>query len=538
MAALDTIDNTLVMCWLPLLVLIAGFIYLWFYYVDFAAIQGIPEIPGGSLLHGHLYQLGQDHATTTEKWAKEYDWPIYQIRLGNRRVVFLNGFEIARDWLVTRQGCTIDRPLLYTFHGIVSKTSASTIGSNPWNDRTKKQRRVVGSLTTTPAIMRLTGLLDLETWQMIQGIFEASKEGNAISPHIYQKRLALNIVLMFCYERRFEDIADPLMSGILADAKVISSFRSTNSNAQDYIPYLRFGFLQDKNRAAAAKEVRGRRDMWLAALLEEVKESIAAEKAKSCVASGLLTDTHENLTRHDVRTILGGLMSGGFETVLATAIAGIAYLASPEGQIIQATAYNDIIDGYGSVETAFQQAVTDEKSPYVAAFVRETLRYYPPLHILPPRQTYQEFEWNGVKIPKGVMVLANAQAINHDPATYGPDAHIFRPERWTDPSLANKVSAPYHFSYGAGSRMCTAVNFSNRILYAIFLRLIVTFEIRQSDTEPPNLHYIDYNCDTTAQGAIPRDFKAYFKLRDREAFDACMKQSEENTRDVTNGIVR
>lgn len=132
MAALDTIDNTLVMCWLPLLVLIAGFIYLWFYYVDFAAIQGIPEIPGGSLLHGHLYQLGQDHATTTEKWAKEYDWPIYQIRLGNRRVVFLNGFEIARDWLVTRQGCTIDRPLLYTFHGIVSKTSGKYSDTSPW----------------------------------------------------------------------------------------------------------------------------------------------------------------------------------------------------------------------------------------------------------------------------------------------------------------------------------------------------------------------------------------------------------------------
>lgn len=115
----------------------------------------------------------------------------------------------------------------------------------------------------------------------------------------------------------------------------------------------------------------------------------------------------------DVCTILGGLMSGGFETVLATAIAGIAYLASPEGQNTQATAYKDIIDGYGSVEAAFQQAVTDEKSPYVVAFVRETLRYYPPLHILPPRQTYRDFEWNGVKIPKGVMVLANAQAINH-----------------------------------------------------------------------------------------------------------------------------
>lgn len=125
-----------------------------------------------------------------------------------------------------------------------------------------------------------------------------------------------------------------------------------------------------------------------------------------------------------------------------------------------------------------------------------------------------------------------------DPTTYGPDAHIFRPERWTEPNLSNKVPAPYHFSYGAGSRMCTAVNFSNRILYAAFLRLIVSFKIRQSETEPPNLHYIDYNRDTTAQSALAKDFKAYFEVRDREKFDACMAQSEKNTRDVTNGMVR
>ena len=65
-------------------------------------------------------------------------------------------------------------------------------------------------------------MLDLETCQMVQGLFAASQGDKAISPHIYQKRLALNIVLMFCYGRRFEEIADPLMLGILADTKVIS----------------------------------------------------------------------------------------------------------------------------------------------------------------------------------------------------------------------------------------------------------------------------------------------------------------------------
>lgn len=192
----------------------------------------------------------------------------------------------------------------------------STIGTNPWNERTKKQRRVVGSLTTSPAIKRLAGMLDMETSSMVKGLFEASKAGNAVSPHVYQKRLALNVVLMFCYGRRFEDIADPLLHRILGDAKIISrcidlflklplgraltyrtySFRSTNSNAQDYIPYLRSYLFRDETRSSIANEVRGRRDQWLATLLEEVRASVATDGRKNCVASGLITDNQENLT--------------------------------------------------------------------------------------------------------------------------------------------------------------------------------------------------------------------------------------------------
>lgn len=117
-------------------------------------------------------------------------------------------------------------------------------------------------------------------------------------------------------------------------------------------------------------------------------------------------------------------MSGGFETILATAIAGIAYLGSAEGQAAQEKAYSELIDASGDVETAYREAVEAEKSPYVVAFVRETLRHYPPLHILPPRQTYQGFEWEGASIPKGVMVLVNAQAINHGTSWFGVTSSV------------------------------------------------------------------------------------------------------------------
>lgn len=106
-----------------LAVVVVPYIWLRFFYVDFAKIEGIPEIPGGDLVNGHFYELGEDHATTAEKWSLQHGWPVFQVRMGQRRAVFLNSFSAAREWLVTNQASTPDRPRLYTFHGIVSATS-------------------------------------------------------------------------------------------------------------------------------------------------------------------------------------------------------------------------------------------------------------------------------------------------------------------------------------------------------------------------------------------------------------------------------
>lgn len=100
-------------------------VWLWLraFYVDIPRIKGIPEIPGGSLIAGHLYKLGKDHATTAEAWAQQYGWPVFQLRMGRRRAVVINSFDAAREWIIKNQASTLDRPWFYTFHGVVSKTS-------------------------------------------------------------------------------------------------------------------------------------------------------------------------------------------------------------------------------------------------------------------------------------------------------------------------------------------------------------------------------------------------------------------------------
>lgn len=207
------------------------------------------------------------------------------------------------------------------------------------------------------------------------------------------------------------------------------------------------------------------------------------------------------------------LVSGGFETLSTTGLAGLGYLSSPQGQDIQARAFKAIMEVYSSPEQAWSDCLQEERVPYIVALVREMLRYYAAIQLLPPRQTCKDFEWNGVTIPSKVAVYQNAQAINHDTTAYGPDSDQFRPERWLEENGTFKVGAPYHYSFGAGSRMCTAVALSNRILYALFLRLILHFEFTASPTSSPSTHYVDLNEDTTGQTVIVKRYSISLKER-------------------------
>lgn len=116
-------------------------------------------------------------------------------------------------------------------------------------------------------------------------------------------------------------------------------------------------------------------------------------------------------------------MSGGFETIFSTATITIGFLSTAEGQKVQQEAYDDIMSVYDTPEEAFRECLAEEKSPYITALVKESLRFYPPLKLLPARQTFKEFEYQGATIPKGVLVYVNTQAVNHGTL---PPSRFFR----------------------------------------------------------------------------------------------------------------
>ncbi|KAJ5765239.1 hypothetical protein N7520_004798 [Penicillium odoratum] len=500
---------------------------------DIPHIKGLPEIPGAVPVFGHLLRLGDDHASVCESWWRKYGHSVFQIRLGNTRAVVVNSFEDCRKMLLGHQNAIIDRPKLYTFHGVVSSTQGFTIGSSPWDESCKKKRKAAGTALGRPALRNYHPMFDLESYCIIRDLHLDSSNGAIeLSVRPYIQRYALNTTLTLCYGIRMDAVYDDLLREILHVGSAISLLRSASENLQDYIPILRY--MPNNEKTARSKELRDRRDAYLNLLLDKVREMIKKGTDKPCISAAILKDEETKLTGVEVSSICLSLVSGGFETIPGTLTSAIGSLSTPEGQIWQDRAYEDIKRYYPDIREAWTSCISEEKVPYVNAIIKEAGRYYTVSSMSLPRKTVTEVNWNGAIIPPKTMILINAQAGNHDVDHYGPDGGKFDPERWlkslTPPEEKETTGLP-HLSFGSGSRACSGQFIASRLLYCALIRLLASYKIVASEDSPPNTDYVEYNQFKTALVAIPKDFKVRLIPRDDAVTSECLNLAEQRTKE-------
>jgi phenylacetate 2-hydroxylase len=242
------------------------------------------------------------------------------------------------------------------------------------------------------------------------------------------------------------------------------------------------------------------------------------------------------------------MVSAGLDTVPGNLIMGIAHLSSPEGQIIQQKAYDEIMKVYPSGD-AWEKCLTEEKVPYITAFYREVLRYYTVIPICLPRVSIKDIQYGDAVIPAGttffmvsvkypkcqiretcLYFVQNAWAADYDESHF-KDPKKFIPERYLD---LEEGSGTVHYAYGAGSRMCVGSHLANRELYTAFIRLISAFRILppKDPKDLPILDGLECNAIPTSLTTEPKKFKVRFVARDSERLREWMEGSDERTKDL------
>ncbi|UJA22047.1 cytochrome P450 [Thermoleophilia bacterium SCSIO 60948] len=172
------------------------------------------------------------------------------------------------------------------------------------------------------------------------------------------------------------------------------------------------------------------------------------------------------LDDRQIRDQVMTLLFAGHDTTTAT-IAFLFYelarhphvLAGLEAEVAQAL--QGCFPGYGELMGG--------GLPRLDAALDETLRLYPAAW-LGPRRAQETFEFAGGTIPRGAYVEYSSWATHHLPELF-PEPEAFRPERFTDGSVARLPKGAY-LPFGGGSRTCIGMRFGQLEIKASAARML------------------------------------------------------------------
>lgn len=123
--------------------------------------------------------------------------------------------------------------------------------------------------------------------------------------------------------------------------------------------------------------------------------------------------------------------------------------------------------------------------PYVAAMIKETLRWRPTVPMVPPHQVTENFEFNGHFIPAGTILIINSIALSGE----FDNAHEFQPERWIDRSEARTTHN--FWGFGGGRRICVGWKVAEQALFIAFARLLYCLELSPVRSPLRLVHHLD-----------------------------------------------
>lgn len=93
---------------------------------------------------------------------------------------------------------------------------------------------------------------------------------------------------------------------------------------------------------------------------------------------------------------------------------------------------------------------------YLRCIIKETLRMHPPVPLLLPHYSSEDYTVQGFRIPRRTMFLVHAWAIQHDPEIW-VEPEKFKPERFDEGSSKKGIKHGHGLTFmpfGSGRRGC------------------------------------------------------------------------------------
>ncbi|XP_024357339.1 ent-kaurene oxidase [Physcomitrium patens] len=450
-----------------------------------------PAIPGGLPVLGNLLQLTEKkpHRTFTA-WSKEHG-PIFTIKVGSVPQAVVNNSEIAKEVLVTKFASISKRQMPMALR-VLTRDKTMVAMSDYGEEHRMLKKLVMTNLLGPTTQNKNRSLRDDALIGMIEGVL-AELKASPTSPKVVNVRDYVQRSLFpFALQQVFGYIPDQVevlelgtcvSTWDMFDALVVAPLSAViNVDWRDFFPALRW--IPNRSVEDLVRTVDFKRNSIMKALIRAQRMRLAnLKEPPRCYADIALTEaTH--LTEKQLEMSLWEPIIESADTTLVTSEWAMYEIAkNPD---CQDRLYREIVSVAGT-----ERMVTEDdlpNMPYLGAIIKETLRKYTPVPLIPSRFVEEDITLGGYDIPKGYQILVNLFAIANDPAVWS------NPEKW-DPErmLANKkVDMGFRdFSlmpFGAGKRMCAGITQAMFIIPMNVAALVQHCEWRLSPQEISNIN--------------------------------------------------
>ena len=455
-----------------------------------------PPGPWGLPLLGYLPFVGRKMHLKLTDLAKRYG-DVYQIRLGSRKIIVVNGQRAIKNALVGKNDFA-GRPDFYSYRTFSKSSGEGNLGgfetySPEYMAKKQALVRIIHSFTHNRR--EELGKVAQEALDYLVGEIE-KRDGEPFHPEPILYRTVSIIMGYICYGKEY-DKDSPHVTQLLNTANNFGKLVAFGV-LYDYIPVI--GFLL-KDRLKKFEE--------LLQILSECQEKMAPASKEA------LLKTYEEskktvdkegkafiITEDNVADIARQLFSAGFGQIATTLDWAIMLMAvHPEVQQKVQKEIEDVV-GLGS-EIQFDD---EKRLPYTVATVHEVLRYHSMAPLAITHSTICDTELDGYFIPKDTAVIINLYSVHRD-STLFPNPDTFDPDRFIkeDGSL-NKEVMNNVIPFSLGQRRCFAESLSRLEIFVFFASLLSRCTIEESPDHPldPNNHVLTFGLSLNPYKVIIR----------------------------------
>ncbi|KAJ7043052.1 cytochrome P450 [Mycena alexandri] len=473
----------------------------------------LPPGPKKLPLVGNLFDMPKSFEWITYmEWARKFNSDILHLNVVGTSIIVLSTADAANDLLEKRASIYSDRPRFRMVNDLMGWDFA--LAFMKYGDHWRAHRRLFHEVFNAVAAQSFRPKEREVTNELLYDFLQDPEHD--VLDHL--RHMAAKFVMSVAYGLEIQRSNDPYVE--LADKAVEGLVTAVVPGRflVDSMPFLKYvpAWFPGAGFQRKAQEWRRLSRGMLEKPYAEAKAKIAAGSPQhSFTLDGQRmvenSDDDKAYLAQVVQATAGTMYTAGTgTTVSALGTFILAMLAHPEAQK-KAQAEIDAVVGQDRLPD-----FDDEASlPYVAACMKESLRWKNVTPISIPHFVAVEDEYRGYRIPAGSVVIPNTWAILHDEAMY-PDPYSFKPERWLLDGKLNPAIMDPEMIFGFGRRICPGRHMAKAHVWLSLASILATFDITKPVDKDGKV--IEPNFDYFAGMVVqPLPYKSCLKPRSEKA---------------------